>query len=105
MRTLKFGINAQKIAKDPLCDFSDIVAGTKNYLKAQFSFSGEWDGCILVASFWRGNKEYAKRIIDNECIIPSEVLTGATFKVSVSGRRDNYSITTDKVTVRQVVVR
>lgn len=104
MRTLKFIVNAQKISKDPLCDFNDIVAGTKNYLDAEFAFSSEWDDCILVASFWRGSKEHAKRIVNNKCVIPPEVLTGATFRVSVTGRRDNYCITTDKVLVRQVVV-
>lgn len=54
MRLLKFNVKSQLITKDPDCDFSGLVAGTKNYLKAYFTFSSEWDNCILIASFWRG---------------------------------------------------
>ena len=64
MRALKFNVNAQQIHKDPDCGFSNIVAGTKNYLKAHFTFSPEWQDCILVARFWRGGKEYAALIQD-----------------------------------------
>lgn len=105
MRSLKFIVNAQTIAKDPTCDFSKIVAGSKGYLKAQFTFSKEWQDCILAASFWRGDKEYAVLINNNECDIPSEALTGATFKVSVTGKKGDYRIPTNKVSVRQEVVR
>lgn len=42
MRTLKFIVNAQKLEKDPSCDFSGIVSGTKGYLEAEFSVSKEW---------------------------------------------------------------
>lgn len=104
-RTLTFNINGQQIAKDPKCDFSGLVAGTVGYLKAKFTFSEEWNDCILVASFWRGNNEHAARIVNGECEIPSEALTGAIFKVSVTGKRGDYKITTNKVFVRQEVNR
>lgn len=101
MRTLSFNIRSQQITKDPQCNFTGLVAGTRNYLEACFSFSPEWQDCILVASFWRGNKEYAVRIQDNKCDIPFEVLTGRAFSVSVTGQRGDYRITTNRVYVRQ----
>ena len=48
MRLLKFNIDAQQIQKDPECDFSNIVSGTKDYLKAQFTFSPEWQDCTIA---------------------------------------------------------
>ena len=105
MRLLKFKVNAQYIQKDPYCNFDHIVAGTQDYLRAQFTFSPEWQDCILVASFWRGQTEYAELILNGECTIPPEILTGPTFRVSVTGQRGGYRITTNKVLVRQEVSR
>ena len=105
MRLLNFNVNGQRIQKDPNCDFDNIVAGTKDYLKAHFTFSPEWQDCKLVASFWRGSVEHAVFIVNGECMIPPEVLNGRTFQVSVIGQRDNYRITTNKVVVRQEVCR
>lgn len=101
MRVLSFNVGSQQISKDPQCDFKGLVAGTQKYLQARFSFSPEWQDCILVASFWRGNNEHAVLIKDNVCEIPSEVLTGRAFSVSVTGQRGDYRITTNKVYVRQ----
>ena len=105
MRLLKFRVNAQRISKDAGCDFEHIVAGTRNYLRAHFAFSPEWHDCALVASFWKGSEEHAVVIRNGECDIPSEVLTGSTFRVSVTGQRGDYRITTNKVAVRQEVLR
>ena len=103
MRLLKFNVKSQLIMKDPDCDFSGLVAGTKNYLKAYFTFSSEWDNCILIASFWRGSKEYAVVIENNCCCIPEEVLVGSTFSISITGQNNGYRITTNKVSVNQEV--
>lgn len=105
MRLLKFNVDAQHIQKDPNCDFSNIVAGTKEYLRAQFTFSPEWQDCILVASFWRGKDEHAVFIENGECMIPSEALTGNMFRISVIGQRGTYRITTNKIAVKQEVCR
>lgn len=105
MRLLKFNVHAQHIQKDPECDFNGIVAGTSGYLRAQFALSSEWQNCTVVASFWRGSKEYAALLENGECMIPTEALKGHTFRVSLTGQRDNYRITTDKVLVRQEVSR
>lgn len=103
MRTLEFIVNTQLLSKSPECDFNHIVSGTSNYLTAHFAFSPEWDGCAKCASFWRGSKEYAVLLRNDMCRIPPEVLTGATFRVSVVGQFENYRITTNRVVIRQVV--
>lgn len=105
MRLLMFNVDSQHITKDPGCDFTGLVAGTRNYLKAYFTFSREWDDCALVASFWRGNKEHAVHIVNGACEIPPEVLTGRTFKVSVTGQKGDYRITTNRALVCQEVNR
>lgn len=105
MRVLEFNVKAQHICKNPSCDFTNIVAGTKNYLQAHFTFSPEWQDCILVASFWRGGKEYAALIQNGTCDIPQEVLGGRTFGVSVTGQRGSYILTTNRAIVRQEVFR
>ena len=105
MRVLKFIVDAQRIYRDPDCDFTNIVSGTQNYLQAYFSFSPEWHDCTLVASFWRGDKEHAVLIQDGLCDIPAEVLTGRTFGLSLIGQRDEYRITTNRIIVRQEVSR
>lgn len=103
MRLLKFNVNAQQIEKDPECDFNNIVAGTVGYLKAQFAFSSEWENCVKVARFWRGSQEHAVLLDGNTCIIPAEALVGATFRVSVLGKKGEYRITTNQTIVRQEV--
>lgn len=105
MRFLSFNVNSQRITKDSQCDFTGLVAGTRNYLKARFSFSPEWQKCRLVASFWRGRNEYAVVIKDNMCDIPPEVLTGGAFFVSVTGQNNEYRITTNRVLVSQEVLK
>ena len=104
MRLLKFKVNGQRIIKDPECDFGNIVAGTEGYLYAEFSFSKEWNGCKNIARFIRGGKEHAF-ILDgtNTCKIPSEVLTGRTFKVGILGCKEGYRITTNDLTIHQEV--
>lgn len=70
MRLLKFNVNTQHIQKDPSCNFTGIVAGTQDYLKAHFTFSPEWQDCIIVASFWRDKEDHAVFVENGECMIP-----------------------------------
>lgn len=106
MRTLEFNVEKQRLNKKRDCDFSGLVAGTVGYLQAKFCFSNsEWAGCSTkVARFWLGEQEHAKCLDDNNsCVIPSEVLTGSKFEVSVIGAAPGYRIETNKITVRQEV--
>lgn len=98
-RTLDFKVNGQMIEK--VGDFSGLVKGSKGYLKARFSFSEEWSGCKVAASFWLYGKEYAVPVRGKVCEIPEEALTGNEFKVSVTGARAGYLISTNKIKVEQ----
>ena len=42
MRTLKFNVKGQILRADEKCNFENIVAGSKNYLVAEFNFDREW---------------------------------------------------------------
>lgn len=101
MRVLSFDVDGQRISKNHDCDFTGLVAGTRNYFQAHFSFSPDWDGCVQIARFWRGSTEYAVPIKDNTCLIPSEVLTRKSYGVSVIGQRGDYKITTNRIYIRQ----
>lgn len=105
MRLLNFIVNGQHISKDPDCDFTKIVAGTSNYLKAHFTFSPEWQDCKKAASFWRGSKEHAVLLEDDMCDIPPEALTGITFGVSATMLYGNSTVPTNRVIVSQEVNR
>ena len=103
MRTLSFIVDGQTIKKDPKCDFEHIVSGTKGYLKAHFTFSSEWESCVKVARFFRGSKEVAVVLENDECFIPDYALVGTTFRVGAIGAYDNYRITTGTIAIRQEV--
>ncbi len=105
MRTLVFDVKKQFIRKDLDCDFSCLIVGTVGYLRAQFKFSDDWDGCAKVASFWLDNMEYPV-LLDKEdsCLIPAEVLSSTMFKVSVTGAKGpKYRIKSGKTKVVQEV--
>ena len=104
MRTLKFIVKDQIITQDPKCDFTNLVPGTKDYLKAEFSFSNEWAACKKVVSFWSVmGKEYSPQVLTDgkSCLIPWEALNRRTFKVQVLGEKNGFKIKTNKVAVRQ----
>lgn len=101
MRTLKFIIQGQQIKKDPECDFSGIVSGTKGYLYAKFSFSKEWEGCQVAAVFTCFKKGYACPLKKGMCQIPEEALQWKEFGVSVFGRKEGYMNTTNEIKISQ----
>lgn len=110
MRTLEFVADRQLLYKVPNCDFSGLVSGSVGYLRARFHFSEEWDKCNKkVASFWFGDKEYPVTLgEDCSCDIPSEVLTGRSFKVKVIGAcveegKAVFKIETNKTRIKQEV--
>ena len=102
MRTLIFDVEAQKIKKSLACDFSGLVPGTQRYLKAKFRLSREWTGCAVAASFWCLGKEYPVMLDSaRECVIPAEALKWKEFSVSLTGKRGDYVIRTEKNIVKQ----
>ena len=104
MRTLKFIVEGQIIKQDPNCDFSNLVPGTEGYLRAEFSFSPEWNGCVKVASFWSAvGEEFPPQVLVNgiSCFIPDEATKRYAFKVGVVGKSANTRLTTNKAIVKQ----
>lgn len=104
MRNISFIVSGQKLRKDPKCDFDGIVAGTRNYLVADFSFDGQWSGMSKVAVFKCLNKEYPTKIKNNRCAIPSDALIWSSFSLYVVGQdKDGVRIKTGAVSISQEV--
>lgn len=104
MRTIRFIVDKQTITLDPSCDISGLVPGTSGYVKAEFSFSPEWNDCKKVVAFFSNlGKEFTPQILTNRnvCNIPEEALKRAIFKVQVIGQNGKYKLSTDKAIVHQ----
>lgn len=104
MRTLKFIVDGQILKPDPNCDFSDLVPGSGGYLRAEFSFSPEWNDCVKVAAFYsRLGKEYPPQILNGgkSCLIPELALDSRIFKIQIIGKSDNKRLKTNRLEVDQ----
>lgn len=102
-RVLSFRVNEQKLEKDPSCSFEEIVAGTRGYLRARFTFNRAWNNCACIAVFRKLLDEYPVVLKAKECDIPAEVLDWDTFHVKIVGKRsDGVVITTNEVEVKQI---
>lgn len=105
MRVLRFIVEGQRLRPDHSCDFNGLIAGTQGYLHAQFRLSEDWNGCKVAVSFWRGKSddEYAVALSNGMCAIPAEALTSKFFGVSLTGIKNGYRITTNRIHVPQEV--
>lgn len=104
MRTLRFIVDKQAIKQDPKCDFEGLIPGTEGYLRAEFSFSPEWNGYIKVAAFYSSmGKEYPPQLLKDgkTCMIPVEALARRLFKIQLLGEKSGSKIKTNKVTINQ----
>lgn len=104
MRTLEFIVDGQILKSDPNCDFSNLVAGTRGYLRARFHFSPEWKNCIKVASFYSPTgDEYPPQILHDgaTCMIPDEACAKRRFKVGIIGKRGDSRLITNTISVVQ----
>ena len=75
----------------------ETAEGTREYLRAEFSFSEEWDGTVKTA-FFRGadGENHPKLLKDDTRTVPAEALAApGRVGVSVSGTRGETIITTD----------
>lgn len=79
-------------------DANNIVADSKNYLRAIFNFSSDWQGKTKTATFKSNNLVYSQ-ILDesNSCDVPWEVINSGYMEVSVFG---GDLITTNPVLVK-----
>lgn len=104
MRTLKFIVDNQIMKADPNCDFKNLVPGTKDYLRAEFSFSPEWNGFTKVVGFWSAmGYEYEPQLLvdGKSCVIPVEAVQRREFKLQVLGKRGDLTQVTNKVKIIQ----
>ena len=74
-----------------------VASGGVNEDVIEFEFDELWDGFDTVAVFYRSKREvFHKKIVDNKCTIPSEVLRAqGVFYVGVMGVKDNVTRTTN----------
>ena len=94
-RILKFTVNNQRI----LTADTSVVADSRNYLLAHFSFDESWENAEKTAVFSKGDEVYNVLIIDDMCRIPAEVIKADAFYVSVFG---GDLITADKVRIEVI---
>lgn len=106
MRVLSFTVTGQKLAADPVCDFSGLVSNSRGYLQARFRFSADWAGCKKAAIFTGIGKGVPVPLVNNTCVIPAEALTGRSVQVCVVGlRADGYRIPTNTIEFKQITGR
>lgn len=101
MRTLNFIVDKQIITKSPGCDFTGLVAGTRGYLRAHFSFSADWSSYRKVAVFTCDAGEYPSPIVGGMCDVPDEAAASDSFKVHVVGKHGDNFIKSGRTTVVQ----
>lgn len=89
METIRFAVDKQCIKK---IETPYLVAGTKNYLQAAFTFDSTWSGFKKVAVF---NSKYYRPIVNGKCVVPEEVTALHRFSVGVVGDKDGVRITTN----------
>ncbi len=90
---MKIKVINQRLYLEP----PETAEGTREYLRAEFSFSEEWDGTVKTA-FFRGadGENHPKLLEDDTCTVPAEALAApGRVGVSVSGVLDDTVITTD----------
>lgn len=90
---MKIKVVNQRLYLEP----PETAEGAREYLRAEFSFSEEWDEMTKTA-FFRGadGENHPKLLEDDTCIVPAEALAApGRVGVSVSGTRGETIITTD----------
>lgn len=90
---MKIKVVNQRLYLEP----PETAEGTREYLRAEFDFSEEWDGMTKTA-FFRGadGENHPKLLKDDACTVPAEALAvPGRVGVSVSGTLGETVITTD----------
>ena len=80
---IKFHVNRQQSART---DHVYVVAGSRNFLGCEFTFTPEWAGTVKTAIFRNGDTAYHV-VLENDAIAASEmpVLSAGCWGVSVFG--------------------
>ena len=90
---MKIKVVNQRLKIEP----PETAEGTREYLKAEFSFSEEWDGTVKTAFFRGADGNTCSQLLENDaCTVPAEALAvHGRVGVSVSGVLGDTVITTD----------
>lgn len=90
---MKIKVVNQRIKIEP----PETAEGTREYLRAEFDFSEEWDGLTKTAFFRGANGNTYSQLLENDaCTVPAEALAvPGRVGVSVSGTLGETVITTD----------
>lgn len=101
MRTLKFKIDGQRIKKDPECDFSGLITGSKGYLECEFEFTRDWAGLAKAAIFETGDYVKYQPLVNNRCNVPDEVTDSTKIHVHVFGKDNTMVLSTNTAVILQ----
>ena len=89
---MKIKVVNQRLYLEP----PETAEGTREYLRAEFDFSEEWDGMTKTAFFRGAGNTYSQLLKDDACTVPTEALAAPGWVgVSVSGTLGETVITTD----------
>lgn len=89
---MKIKVVNQRLYLEP----PETAEGTREYLRAEFSFSEEWEGTVKTAFFRGAGNTYSQLLKDDACTVPTEALAApGRVGVSVSGTLGETVITTD----------
>ena len=90
---MKIKVVNQRLYLEP----PETAEGTREYLRAEFSFSEEWKGLTKTAFFRGANGNTYSQLLENDaCTVPTEALAApGRVGVSVSGTLGETVITTD----------
>lgn len=91
---MKFKVNGQTIER---VDTFGVVESSENFLKAEFTFSEEWNGLIKTAAFIMsdGTVEPSLISLDGICAVPDKWLSKPLGYVGVLGSDGSTKITTN----------
>lgn len=98
---LEFEVNGQALKW--LNSDSQLVKGSRKFIKCVFTASDELNEYRKIARFKARNKEEYMPILDGECIVPDNIANYRTFNVSVISMKGEQYIPTNEVTIRQEV--
>lgn len=93
---LTFNINQQVLKRT---DTDKPANHSNKYLACSFEFSDDWTDFSKFAIFKTGEKNYRVAIVDDECIVPYNVLKHSRFILTVYGVNDDVRITTNHLWV------
>ncbi len=96
MRELRFFVEDQRLQKDPDCNFTGLISGTKGYYTCMFSFTKEWREMAKAASFRNGAIIKYVPIRNGRCQIPDELMHSSRIKISVIGKDGDIVIMTNE---------